>query len=78
MSPPDTIVAIASAAGRGAIGVIRVSGPQVPQIAAGILGVLPAPRQARLCSFLDAQGGCLDQGLALYFAAPASYTGEHV
>jgi len=75
---PDTIAAIASPAGRGAIGVIRVSGPLVPQIAAGILGSLPAPRQARFSSFLDAQGRSVDEGLALYFPAPASYTGEHV
>ena len=78
MSTPDTIVAVASAAGRGAVGVIRVSGPLVPQIAAGILGGLPAPRRARFSSFLDAQGGSVDEGLALYFPAPASYTGEHV
>jgi tRNA modification GTPase len=75
---PDTIVAVASAAGRGAVGVIRVSGPRVPQIAVDILGGLPAPRWARFSSFLDAQGGSVDQGLALYFPAPASYTGEHV
>jgi tRNA modification GTPase len=50
----------------------------VPQIAAGILGGLPAPRRARFSSFLDARGGCLDEGLALYFPAPASYTGEDV
>jgi tRNA modification GTPase len=50
----------------------------VPQIAAGILGVLPAPRQARFSSFLDAHGKSVDEGIALYFAAPASYTGEHV
>jgi tRNA modification GTPase len=78
VSTPDTIVAVASAAGRGAVGVIRVSGPRVPQIAADILGGLPAPRRARFSSFLDAQGGSVDQGLALYFPAPASYTGEHV
>jgi tRNA modification GTPase len=75
---PDTIAAIASPAGRGAIGVIRVSGPLVPQIATAILGTLPAPRQARFSSFLDAQGKSVDEGLALYFPAPASYTGEHV
>jgi tRNA modification GTPase len=50
----------------------------VPQIAAGILGALPAPRHARLSSFLDAEGRSLDEGLALYFPAPASYTGEDV
>lgn len=78
MNSPDTIVAVASAAGRGAVGVIRVSGPHVPQIAAGILGVLPAARHAQLSQFLDAQGRTLDEGLALYFPSPASYTGEHV
>ena len=78
MSSPDTIAAIASAPGRGAVGVIRVSGSKVPQVAAGILGALPAPRQARLSSFLDAHGRSVDEGLALYFPAPASYTGEHV
>jgi tRNA modification GTPase len=55
-----------------------VSGPLAPQIATGILGSLPAPRQARFSSFLDAQGKSVDEGLALYFPAPASYTGEHV
>lgn len=78
MSSPDTIVAVASAPGRGAVGVIRVSGPQVPQIALGLLGTLPAPRHARFCSFLDARGHSIDAGLALYFPSPASYTGEHV
>ena len=78
MGSPDTIAAVASAAGKGAVGVIRVSGPQVPQIAAGILGRLPAPRQAQFSSFLDAHGRSLDEGIALYFPAPRSYTGEHV
>jgi tRNA modification GTPase len=78
VNSPDTIVAIASAPGRGAVGVIRVSGPAVPQIAIGILGLLPAPRHASFCSFLDAHGASVDAGLALYFPAPASYTGEHV
>jgi tRNA modification GTPase len=75
---PDTIAAIASAPGRGAIGVIRVSGPAVPQIAVNILGRLPAPRRAVLARFFSAPGDTLDQGLALYFPAPDSYTGEHV
>jgi tRNA modification GTPase len=78
MGSPDTIAAIASALGRAAVGVIRVSGPRVPQIAAAILGSLPAPRQARFSSFLDAQGKSLDEGIALYFPAPRSYTGEEV
>ena len=78
VNSPDTIVAIASAPGRGAVGIIRVSGPKVPQIAQAILGSLPLPRHARLSSFLDARGKSVDEGVALYFPAPASYTGEHV
>ena len=77
MTSPDTIVAVASAPGRGAVGVIRVSGPAVPRIALDILGALPAARSARLSRFLGAHG-TLDEGIALYFPAPASYTGEHV
>ena len=78
MNSPDTIVAVASATGRGAVGVIRVSGPGVTQIAAAVLGRLPAPRRASFSNFLGAQGISLDQGLALYFPAPGSYTGEDV
>jgi len=77
-SSPDTIVAVATASGRGAIAVIRLSGPEVPRIAATLLGALPPPRLARLSRFLDAAGNSVDQGLALYFPAPASYTGEDV
>ncbi|MDP9083053.1 MAG: tRNA uridine-5-carboxymethylaminomethyl(34) synthesis GTPase MnmE [Pseudomonadota bacterium] len=78
MTSPDTIVAIASAPGRGAVGIIRVSGPKVRHISAAILGAVPAPRSARLSRFLDADGDSLDEGIALYFPAPASYTGEDV
>jgi tRNA modification GTPase len=75
---PDTIVAIATAPGRGAVGVIRVSGPGAPRVAEQLLGELPEPRKATLAQFFDAGGEALDQGLALYFPAPASFTGEHV
>jgi tRNA modification GTPase len=78
VSDNDTIAAIATAPGRGAIGVLRVSGPRVPQIGAAILGVLPLARRAHLSGFLDADGSVLDEGLALYFEAPHSFTGEHV
>lgn len=78
MTLPDTIVAIASPAGRGAVGLIRVSGPEVPIIATALLGALPTPRCAQLAKFKDGDGETLDQGLALYFPAPASFTGEHV
>jgi tRNA modification GTPase len=74
----DTIAAIATPPGRGGIGVVRVSGPRVPEVAASILGRLPAPRQALLSAFRDARGERVDQGLALYFPAPHSYTGEAV
>ena len=78
MASSDTIAAIASAPGRGAVGVIRISGPGVPQIAESIIGHLPPPRVAQVAHFLADDGGWLDRGLALYFPAPASYTGEHV
>jgi len=74
----DTIAAIATPAGRGAIGIVRVSGPGVPAVAAAVLGVMPEPRRAVHCDFRDARGERLDEGLALYFPAPHSYTGEPV
>ena len=72
----DTIAAIATPAGRGGIGVIRVSGPAVPAIAGKLLGRLPEPRRATFAAFRDAHGEPQDQGIALYFPAPHSYTGE--
>jgi tRNA modification GTPase len=75
---PDTIAAIATPAGRGGIGVVRVSGAGVPDIARALLGALPGPRQATLATARSAAGHKLDQGIALYFPAPRSYTGEHV
>jgi tRNA modification GTPase len=78
VSSNDTIAAIASAPGRGAVGVIRVSGPDVPRIAQEILKFLPTPRLAQVADFRSSSGEPLDRGLALYFPAPASYTGEHV
>jgi len=78
MSDGDTIAAAASPPGRGAVGIVRVSGPDAPRIAAAILGALPEPRAATLADFLGADGKAIDQGIALYFPAPHSYTGEHV
>jgi tRNA modification GTPase len=72
----DTIVAAATPPGRGAIGVVRISGPLVPEVARALLGALPAPRTAVLRGFRDAAGAAIDTGLALYFPAPHSYTGE--
>lgn len=74
----DTIVAIATPPGRGGVGVVRVSGPAVPAIAQQLLGNLPPPRYAEYTSFRDHEGAPLDRGLALYFPAPHSFTGEHV
>ncbi|HYI87671.1 MAG TPA: tRNA uridine-5-carboxymethylaminomethyl(34) synthesis GTPase MnmE [Burkholderiales bacterium] len=74
----DTIAAIATPAGRGGIGIVRVSGPGVPRVAAAVLGKLPRPRLAIFGSFRDRQGETIDEGLALYFPAPHSYTGEAV
>ena len=74
----DTIAAIASAPGRGAVGIVRLSGPDVPRIAALLLGRIPEGRHACLASFLDARGDAIDQGIALYYPAPASFTGDDV
>ena len=78
MSSTDTIAAIATPAGRGGIGVIRVSGPAVRAIAQAILGSAPAPRYAEFRSFRDADGRPIDHGIALYFPMPHSFTGEDV
>lgn len=77
-SSTDTIVAIATAPGRGAVGIVRLSGPAATTVAAGIAGTLPAPRAHALRHFRDETGQILDQGLVLRFAAPHSYTGEDV
>lgn len=74
----DTIAAIATPPGRGAVGILRLSGPQSFEIAARLTGELPPPRTAALRKFRDAQGQIVDEGLVLAFATPASYTGEDV
>jgi tRNA modification GTPase len=74
----DTIAAVATPAGRGGIGIVRISGALVPRIAEVLLGALPAARRARYAAFRDARGERLDEGIALYFPAPRSYTGEPV
>ncbi len=71
----DTIFALASGPGKGAIAVIRVSGPQTRAILAALCGV-PAPRRASLRSLRDTAGRLLDQALVLWLPGPASYTGE--
>lgn len=77
-SSTRTIAAIATPPGRGGIGVVRVSGPNVRVIAQTLLGSVPRPRVATLRSFLAADGEAIDNGLALFFPAPASFTGEDV
>jgi len=74
----ETIAALATPPGRGGIGVIRISGPDTPHIAQLLLGSLPTPRQALFRRFCDSQGELLDVGLALYFPAPHSFTGEPI
>jgi len=74
----DTIVAAATPPGRGGIAIVRVSGPATPQIGVSVLGKLPPPRFATAAKFRAAAGAVIDDGLALYFPAPHSYTGEHV
>jgi tRNA modification GTPase len=81
LPPPvstDTIAAIATAPGIGGIGVVRVSGPACQAIAIGILGAFPPPRYAAYLAFRDSDFSLIDRGIAIYFAAPNSYTGEDV
>ncbi len=75
---PDTIAAIATPAGRGSVGILRLSGPIAAEICGRIAGSVPAPRHAVLARFVDATGEPIDQGLTLYFPAPHSLTGEDV
>ena len=71
-------MAQATAPGRGGIGILRISGPQAGDVAHGVLGTCPTPRTAEDLPFKDADGTALDQGIALYFKAPHSFTGEDV
>ena len=74
----DPIVAIATAPGRGAVGIVRVSGQQLAGFVRQLLGRDLQPRQAHYLPFNDGQGQPLDHGLALFFPGPHSYTGEDV
>ena len=78
MTRTDTIVAAATPPGRGGVGIVRISGPKTPELAAILLGELPAARRATFARFLDERQDPIDAGLALFFPAPHSYTGEHV
>jgi len=74
----ETIAAIATPPGRGGVGIIRVSGPGTNTIARALTGKLPEPRYATFCIFKNADGETIDEGIALYFPGPASFTGEDV
>ena len=78
MSDTATIIAIATATGRGGVGIIRVSGQLAPVIAQAMLGFMPEARKAHFTDFLDADGLPIDQGIGLYFPGPNSFTGEDV
>ncbi len=74
----DPIAAIATAPGRGGIGIVRISGNALAALAQTLLGRVPDARRAFRADFRDAQGGIIDQGIALFFPAPRSYTAEDV
>jgi tRNA modification GTPase len=74
----DVIAAIATAPGRGGIGVVRVSGPNLSHIVEGLIGGVLQPRQAKFARFRSASGEVLDEGIALFFQAPHSFTGENI
>ena len=74
----DTICAIATPVGRSGIGIVRLSGPDVAKACEEILGFLPSPRHAHYCDFLDADQTVIDQGVAIYYQSPDSFTGEDI
>ncbi len=78
LSQQSTIAAQATAPGRGGVGIIRVSGPEARHVAEAVLGKVPQIRKAEYLPFLDASGQTLDQGIALFFQSPNSFTGEDV
>ncbi|MDZ4261351.1 MAG: tRNA uridine-5-carboxymethylaminomethyl(34) synthesis GTPase MnmE [Pseudomonadota bacterium] len=78
MPQTDTIAAVATPPGRGGVGIIRVSGPKARKVAEALLGGCPAPRQATYLPFYDSDNATIDQGIAIFFKAPFSFTGEDV
>lgn len=78
MHTQDTIAAVATAQGRGGVGIVRVSGPAAQAIARSITGRALVPRYAQYCPFESAEGQVIDEGLALFFQGPHSFTGEDV
>ncbi|MBL8379402.1 MAG: tRNA uridine-5-carboxymethylaminomethyl(34) synthesis GTPase MnmE [Burkholderiales bacterium] len=78
MGDSSAIAAIATPPGRGGVGVVRISGVGLAGLAKALLGQVPAPRRAKLVDFRAADGAAIDRGLALFFPAPHSYTGQDV
>lgn len=78
MNTTDTIAAVATPPGRGGVGILRISGRGAKDVALAVLGKLPKPRHADYLPFRDAEGATLDQGIALWFPGPNSFTGEDV
>jgi tRNA modification GTPase len=76
--PGETIAAIATPSGAGGVGVLRISGSKARDIAQALIGKVPRPRIFHFSTFSDAEGAPLDRGLAVFFAAPRSFTGEDV
>lgn len=74
----DTISAIATPSGQGGVGIVRVSGPDCQKIAESIIGFRPSPRYAHYCDFTDPSNQVVEQGIALFFNAPNSFTGDDV
>jgi tRNA modification GTPase len=74
----ETIVAVATPAGRGGIGIVRVSGALAGEIGRAVTGASPPPRRAVVADFRDGSGSVLDRGIVLYFPQPGSFTGEDV
>ena len=78
MAASETIAAIVTPPGMGGVGIVRVSGPLTPVVAKGLIGRVPEPRLATLAGFRARDGEVIDQGIALFFPAPKSFTGEDV
>lgn len=76
--PTDTIAAIATAPGRGGVGIVRISGPSAFTIAEKLIGFAPKPRHAHYTDFVAPDQSVIDSGIALYFKGPNSFTGEDV
>ena len=74
----DTIAAIATPSGKGGVGILRISGSRIEPVCLGMLGCIPNPRVATFLPFLDSHGSAIDEGIALLFRRPASFTGEDV